>query len=93
MSDLLARLREAVLGRQHLPSDYGDMWADIERIVTEWERWVPVSERLPEKNGWYLVSIPKRWNHPEVAWYEPGMWEITEGFDWMPLPAPPEVTP
>ena len=57
------------------------------------QQWIPVSERLPEKNGRYLVSNTK-WGANEVDWNifykepkEGWLWE--EGvIAWMPLPEP-----
>lgn len=67
-------------------------------------KWIPVTERLPEKDGKYLVarkegtkhSISVRKFRKEVpCWYRGycGHWErrtnaITH---WMPLPEPPET--
>lgn len=54
-------------------------------------RWIPVSERLPEKNGQYLVY--SGWVRTLLCMY--GVWgcnpdEVTVTH-WMPLPKPPEV--
>ena len=56
-------------------------------------RWIPVTERLPDKNGRYLVTCKQRgaWKVDWDIWYmtpRPGwLWEkgITA---WMPLPEP-----
>jgi len=62
-------------------------------------RWIPVSERLPQREGDYvLVSNGETVG---LAHYSPamgGMWRHAIGRDgweithWMPLPEPPEVT-
>ena len=49
--------------------------------------WIPVSERLPEKNGEYLITgrqgaVNKRRYH-DGYWY--GNWSVIA---WMPLPEP-----
>ena len=49
--------------------------------------WIPVSERLPEKNGEYLITgrqgaVNKRRYH-DGHWY--GNWSVLA---WMPLPEP-----
>lgn len=58
-------------------------------------KWIPVTEKLPEKNGFYLVTVKSRWLNEgtiEVAiahrskkntWDMPG-----KIFAWMPLPEP-----
>lgn len=50
-------------------------------------RWIPVSERLPEKNGAYLITgrqgaVNKQRYH-DGHWY--GNWSVLA---WMPLPEP-----
>jgi hypothetical protein len=64
-------------------------------------RWIPVTERLPEEDGHYLVCIfadelSCRWS--QIAWFrrefywvhgtENGREVITH---WMPLPGPPKI--
>lgn len=58
------------------------------------QRWIPVSERLPEKDGYYLVSD----DHDGVLSCEfmtgrrfQPLWEVAGVLYWMPLPEPPEV--
>ena len=51
------------------------------------QRWIPVSERLPEKNGDYLVTgrkgaVSKR-KYDNGRWY--GGWDVLA---WQPLPEP-----
>lgn len=54
--------------------------------------WIPVTERLPEKEGRYLVTNSKigAW-HVDVDFYRPymGGWMYDQGVTaWMPLPEP-----
>ena len=62
------------------------------------QRWIPVSERLPERDGFYLVLE----NVNQVAGYyhwckvfgwntDGGRTNIQSVTHWMPLPEPPEV--
>ena len=51
------------------------------------QQWIPVTERLPERNGYYLVTgrqgaVNKRL-YQDGYWY--GNWTV---FAWMPLPEP-----
>lgn len=54
-------------------------------------RWIPVSERLPEENGRYLVTN-SAWGAMEVDWnaWVNGAWLYpnTKPIAWMPLPEP-----
>lgn len=61
-------------------------------------KWIPVTERLPEQNGWYLVytknkgDIARRTNkahYDNHRWHgNGGRWDnVTH---WMPLPEPPK---
>lgn len=60
--------------------------------------WIPVTERLPEKNGDYIAfSIGGTWNQlstTELAFWD-GASFITQSFltvtHWMPLPEPPTI--
>ena len=63
------------------------------------QRWIPVSERLPERDGFYLVLE----NVNQVAGYyhwckvfgwntDGGRTNIQSVTHWMPLPKPPEVS-
>lgn len=70
-----------------------DLWF-AQQICNEIEkrnRWVPVSERLPEKRGWYLVSCLGRGGGNSVTiWFFNGVdfgvgEEVTA---WKELPEP-----
>lgn len=52
--------------------------------------WIPVSERLPGKNGCYLVSTTGTNNDIiDMAYYIEGMWHKASRIKaWMPLPEP-----
>ena len=64
------------------------------------KRWIPVMERLPEKEGWYLVfavtfsdvvffATSEGWCrlNTRAGRMEPFPYRVTH---WMPLPEPPE---
>ena len=53
-------------------------------------RWIPVSERLPEREGWYLTSLgDKTYGGADVDMYCKGWVKYgTHVLAWMPLPQP-----
>lgn len=61
-------------------------------------KWIPCSERLPEKLGEYLVTVNTvGWNLEETTEIDIAYWDDLEGFHkaekviaWMPLPKPYE---
>ena len=80
--------------------------AEIENIKLKEEfakyrgkhRWIPVTERLPEKDQQVFVCLFR--DDPHIAWHDGEYW-CTEDFrldepddwqptHWMPLPEPPE---
>ena len=64
------------------------------------QKWIPVSERLPENAGRYLTAIIRANDERDVfdLWFDCGEWYIDENDDefihkvthWMPLPEPPK---
>ena len=61
------------------------------------QQWIPVTERLPEHDGWYLIC--NALNKPWISYWYNGIDDDAYGWDdqryfikaWMPLPEPPEV--
>ena len=76
--------------------------AEAERdALREKQRWIPVTERLPERDvqvlGWYKDNPFSQYRHEVVAWNGNG-WVfvyahryVTNVTHWMPLPGAPEV--
>lgn len=84
-------------------------YKEIVEALNEWEEqepWISVSERLPEEDGQYLITV--KYKHVNDSyedvyaehgeWYD-GRWdmfcfghcgEVEEIIAWMPLPAPYE---
>lgn len=58
----------------------------------EVREWIPVTERLPKEDGWYLVTY--LWNDnifvDTAEWFidDWKVWSATEILAWMPLPNP-----
>lgn len=85
-------------GKEFSGTDIED--AIIEQLEQELEQkpkpdWIPVSERLPEHEGWYLVSLKN--GNVQKAWYRVApinqggsYWRgsIKRPIAWMPLPKP-----
>ena len=38
----------------------------LQPTLTPPNEWVAVEERLPEKDGWYLVYAPEYWGHSKI---------------------------
>lgn len=63
-----------------------------EAPTIEQPTWIPCSERMPEEDGDYLVSLAFEWgNEIEMGWLLDGEWvnpnsHVTVA--WMPLPKP-----
>lgn len=63
-------------------------------VIGEAPRWISVAERLPEKDGMYLVSISpqsRMEKRVDTDFYSHfGVWQIFGKFvtAWMPLPEP-----
>ena len=51
----------------------------------DYSPWIPVSKRLPEEEGLYLVYTEEQ---PFVCSFEDGEFFIDEVLAWMPLPEP-----
>ena len=81
------------------PRDFYDM-ADCQKVVQQANKWIPVSERLPEKRGVYLATFLEEgkryverfyysdftgWMMP-IAWQDEG--RIENILAWQPLPEP-----
>ena len=83
-------------GAELIPIFRMKQWFEHER------KWIPITEKRPEKEGWYLVFYPydqqyevARWNF-EVAHDYEGFFSVEwassdDVVAWMPLPAPYEV--
>ena len=69
--------------------------ADVEPV----QEWIPVTERLPEESGMYIITANDghaqrvsfvQWQKKNRMWYLTGArsyWRVTH---WQPLPQPPK---
>ena len=85
--------------------EYHEVFGSLINMLSlpEKDEWIPVSERLPEKTGFYLCTVGATWKNPRVMKYEPKecvndayLWQgdddsyVYNWFveAWRPLPAP-----
>lgn len=76
-------------------SDY-DTALQMAIQALEQTKWIPVSERLPEYSGNYLITIAdsnyKNGQHFEISWFYPSdhVWSFRNAdvIAWMPIPQP-----
>ena len=72
-------------GLKHIPS-----------VTPQEPRWIPVSERLPEEDGEYCVTVydmDENYKYRDIAELEDGIWQYKNYIKvlaWMPLPKPYE---
>lgn len=68
-----------------------DSWKTAFEVERDEHRWIPVTERLPSKDGFTLIFTAH--GNPGVCYFTNGWWG---GYDrdgithWMPLPQPPK---
>ena len=61
--------------------------------VVERSRWIPVTVKLPEVEGLYLVAVKNDHKriYSKTAWYSRTSWFARQDVThWMPLPEPPK---
>ena len=69
---MLSELRPVSFEAEHsavLLSDVSKMmreWVERQPTLTPPNEWVSVEERLPEKDGWYLVYAPGYWGNSKI---------------------------
>ena len=69
----------------------------LEKVADKWceavPKWIPVTERLPEEDGCYLVAVKNdhQRRYSKTAWFSHGSWFARQDVThWMPLPEPPK---
>lgn len=75
-----------------------DSWKRAFEVERDERRWIPVTERLPEKDGTFITAYSKggvsqNWymtfHHGGGKWYQNSE-DTGEVTHWMPLPTPPK---
>ena len=109
MTDLISR--QAAINAINALHEKPNAWLDsaVDAVMTlpsAEPQWIPVSERLPEKDGWYLCAVGSSYMPIRTMCYAPNewrkddqnTWKDTYGYyvfnwfvvAWMPLPEPYE---
>ena len=69
---------------------------EVKMALQNIPHWIPVTERLPEESGCYLVSVKNdhKRRYSKTAWFGKDTWFARQDvIAWMPLPEPyKEVT-
>ena len=94
MSDLISR--QAAIDATWFEPSYTDPLnvltevRDRLKALPSAQQWIPCSERLPEREGWYLISLgEKTYGGADVDMYCKGWVKYgTHVLAWMPLPDP-----
>ena len=93
--DLSAQQRKAMIAEMEYAA--GDdvrivLLAPGMRVAEPAPQWIPVSERLPEHGGWFIVTKDGEEGNKHVflSWFSTAHgWEFAEEpIAWMPLPEP-----
>lgn len=94
IADLVRCAWKAIEELSSAGSIYGKAWTlgyDAGRDENM-PRWIPATERLPETDGLYLVSVKNdhKRRYSKTAWYEKQSWFARQDVThWMTLPQPP----
>ena len=97
---LLHKAADAIEDLQNERDMYSKAMTDEHNKAAKilWEhRWIPVTERLPEKIGLYLTYDMNVWERPfekqAMAYWDGEHFQVSKlsaVTHWMPLPQPPE---
>lgn len=100
VASMVRRLREAAREFARDQAGVSILCQDAAALLAKLgQGWIPVTERLPDKNGYYLAR--RHGEHVSELCahiFEDGKWRFGDGSDvdefpvehWMPLPLPPE---
>lgn len=73
-------------------SEECDRIIDVIGSMPTINRWIPVTERLPEEEGAYIVTVKDIWGNGYVTreWFYGNEWSYSYVVAWMPSPEPYE---
>ena len=90
MEDRAISLNDVLDVMHEMWGDSGELLDAIKELppVIPKPKWIPVSERLPEEDGCYLVTTTGTNNSIiDIAYYTEGIWHKASKIKaWMPLP-------
>ena len=76
-----------ILSEQFAPTDFAGMVEEAKTVeAAPAEKWIPVTERLPEEHGGYLVSLKQ--GYVTTAFWSGNSQKWEKITAWMPLPEP-----
>jgi hypothetical protein len=81
------------LDKTHTSNEYKLLMKMLDKRASRMSEWIPVSERLPEECGYYLISthgggVVESFFDKREFWYERANCIWTKAKAWMPLPEP-----
>lgn len=92
--ELIAKAKRSMWGKSGLSCELARNMYLAEQLIANGvtiQEWIPVEERLPESEGFYLTCRKKE---VMVTWYGSGsLWKYIWDHDvdfWMPLPEVPK---
>lgn len=89
--------RSVAIGEDDDSRYHNEVLDFIIKALEQEPRWIPVSERLPEKQDCYLVTTKWKGNYSGDVYIETNMavyrekqkeWDCVDVIAWMPLPEP-----
>ena len=89
----MTRLIDADLYKEDMTNEYPEYYEDVldaQPTIDAEPHWIPCSERLPEKDGYYLTTTCYRQVYCDF-WNEDHFDRTEAVIAWMPLPEPYEV--
>lgn len=92
-SEDVSLLGEAADAIEELQGKHFLMTKTAQWLAEKVPKWIPVTERLPEEAGCYLVAVKNdhQRRYSKTAWFSHGSWFARQDVThWMPLPPAPK---
>lgn len=86
-------LDEAADAIENMSEAYEKLSRHMDDLAALMPRWIPVTERLPEEDGCYLVAVKNdhKRRYSKTAWFSNGAWFARQDVThWMPIPKEPK---